>query len=80
MWEDDHEEQRRWMKKRAEKARRKREKEASRRGREGDGDGSESQRQSKKEKWGEHRTNEQRKQNDDDYNSVSSGAHIISPG
>ncbi|KAL7479810.1 hypothetical protein ACHAW6_005530 [Cyclotella cf. meneghiniana] len=79
MWEDDHEEQRRWMKKRAEKARRKREKEASRRGREGDGDGSESKRQSKKEKWGEHRTNEQRKQNDDDYNSVSSGAHIISP-
>jgi hypothetical protein len=38
MWEDDHEEQRRWMRKRAEKARRKREKEASRQGREGDGE------------------------------------------
>jgi hypothetical protein len=87
MWEDDPVEQRRWMRKKAEKERKRGEKEAKKRvgKKEVDGstsgsDGTESRRLVKKEKWGEHRTTERRKEDDLIVcDNAASGARVVSP-
>lgn len=56
MWEDDPDEQRKWRKKKAEKEQKKNEKKEKKRAKE------EARHQSKKEKWGEHRTTERRRE------------------
>ena len=92
MWEDDPVEQRRWMRKKAERERKRREKEAKKKqkslstGKCGDdcstsgSDGSESKRLAKKEKWGEHRTTERRKEETSiDCSGGACGARVVSP-
>lgn len=87
MWEDDPVEQRRWMRKKAEKERKRREKEAKKRLSRGkcddsgsDSDRSEQKRHAKKEKWGEHRTSERRKEETlIDCSGDVCGSRVVSP-
>lgn len=93
MWEDDPVAKQKWMRKKVEKERKKREKLLKRQahGKKDDDsssgsdksmdiDNSESKRLAKKEKWGEHRTTERKK---DDMqlhcDNGTSGARVVSP-
>ena len=82
MWEDDPVEQRKWMKKKAEKERKKKEKESKRQSREKEEDSSteRKKRLSKKEKWGEHRTTDRRNETVSiDCNNDVVGSRVVSP-
>ena len=91
MWEDDPVAQKKWARKKAEKERKKREKMLKKQARgkkdddsssdsdksEMDMDNSESKRLAKKEKWGEHRTTERRK--DDMQIDSDCATRVVSP-